>query len=96
MKMNAEDFEFLNKAIQGIIDNYGEEKLVKDYEQGNFTNAYRVTDLQMRFCFDILWLAHKDVAGFKEFHLKRLYSYLNDDHIYTALKRVCPKVSKRF
>ena len=65
--------------------------LIGIYETGNFPRSDRVKDLQKRFCFD-MWNA----SGGTQYACDTLYDYLNDDHIYTALKHICPQVTKRY
>jgi len=47
--------------------------------------------LQTRFNFDIMYM-----AGLTKWICDNLYPYANDDHIATALKRICPKVTRRY
>lgn len=66
--------------------------IVSDYETGNFPQAERVKDLQKRFCFDMAWYAELNPFFCKLYRTEDV----NDDHIYTALKRICPKVTKKY
>ncbi len=65
--------------------------LVEAYETGNFNNSEHVKDVQLRFCFDMSY-----IAGLDSFVCDILYKYLNDSNYYTALKRVCPKVTRKY
>lgn len=68
-------------------------ELLKFYEQGRFPRAEKVKDLQTRFCFDLYHeISNTEFTEFK----KELYTYLNDDHIETALRKICPKVTKKY
>lgn len=96
MKIKALDFEKLKQCIETTLNHYGKDKLVKQYQSGQFVNSNKVNDLQMRFCFDILHLTSRDIAGFRDFINKTLYEYMNDDHLYTALKLICPKITRQY
>jgi len=90
MKMKTVHFNILKTAIDktlAIHNSKGE--LTECYEKGNFHNSDRTKDLRKRFCFDILY-----GSGLTSFVCQELYPYLHDDHIYTALKAICPKVSR--
>lgn len=52
------------------------------YQAGNFPRADRCKDKDKRYRWDLLYL-----SGFQ---LGPLYSYLNDEHIDTALRRIVP------
>jgi len=92
MKITKQHFDKLSTAIGDTlaIHNVNGE-LVQCYETGQFHNADKTKDLQKRFCFDVLY-----GAGLTSFVCQDLYSYLDDTHIYTALKAICPEVIKRF
>lgn len=62
-------------------------ELIKKYERMEIPRAEHVKDLQKRFCFDMLYYARIP----SEF-MEELYEYMNDDHIYTALKHILPKL----
>jgi len=96
MKMKEHDFNHIKDCIEKVIGFYGKDHLIKTYEIGNFSNSNKVKDLQMRFCFDIFHTTSREVAGFREYVNKISYAYLNDDHIYTALKIICPQVTKKY
>lgn len=89
MKIKPEHFQHLKTEIEAILSKY--DRLVEEYETGQFPRSEKVKDLQKRFCFDLL-----HGAGLNRFVCNDLYSYMNDDHIYTALKAICPKVQRRF
>lgn len=89
MKITEQHKTMLQAAITAVLDNHP--TAVNDYETGNFPRADKVRDLQKRFCFDLLALA---VSGH---HIStELYPYMHDDHIYTALRAVCPKVTRKY
>ena len=90
MKITLEHYQTLATAIEQTLSVHNVNgALVEAYQTGQFHNADKTKDLQKRFCFDLLF-----GSGMQSFVCKSLYSYLNDDHIYTALKRICPSVTK--
>ena len=89
MKMKQEHFDHMKQAIDGFLARHPD--LVKKYETGDFYNADKVQCLQTRFCFDVQYM-----AGLSRYDCDTLYDYLNDEHILTALKKICPKVEKRY
>ena len=64
--------------------------VINRYEQGLFPRSEKVKDLQKRFNFD--FFSHGTDREF----VKELYTYLNDDHIETALKRIMPKIERKY
>jgi hypothetical protein len=92
MKMTKEHFNELKEKIehrfsadtQGLLN-------PEKYESGDFTWNYPVKDLQKRYCFDVLYMSVP-----ASWVCRELYPYLNDDHIFTALKAICPKVTKKY
>lgn len=91
MKIKTEHYAFIEKEIRQTLDKYGSEKLVELYEIGEFPRSEKVNDLQKRFCFDLMF-----GAGLSSWICDNIYTYASDDHLYTALKRICPKVTKRY
>jgi len=92
MKIKKEHFDHLQTSINQVLDKYNDQgQLVAEYEQGLFPRSEKTKDLQRRFCFDLLY-----GAGLTKFVCDELYSYLNDDHIYTALKTIVPSVSRNY
>jgi len=92
MKISPEHLLKLKTFIDTAINKYGETYLIERYQAGNFPRSEHVKELQTRFCFDLLY----SVAGASEFVRAELYSYMNDAHLLTALKRVCPKVTRHY
>ena len=88
MKIKPEHLERLRKAITWVIDN--SPNIVDDYEHGRFARAGKVKDLQRRFCFDLLYAASVHHWVYDEL------SYMNDVHLYTALRAVTPKITRRY
>ncbi len=92
MKIKKEHFDHLQTSINQVLAQYNNKgQLVAEYEQGLFPRSEKTKDLQKRFCFDLLY-----GAGLNKFVCKELYPYLNDDHIYTALKAITPKITRKF
>lgn len=88
MKMLTEHFDHMKKAIDAVLLQYNQDnKLVKVYQSGDYPRSEFTKDVQRRFCFDLLF-----GAGLNKFASDNLYSYLDDEHIFTALKTICPKI----
>ena len=89
MKIKSEHVDHLRGEIAKVLEQFPD--AVEAYETGNFHNSDRVKDLQKRFCFDLLHAAdmHRYVCDV-------IYKYANDAHLYTALKAVCPTVTRRY
>ncbi len=92
MKMKQEHFDEIKRLIEEHIESEGgTEAMVKRYETGDFERPLAVHDLQTRFCWDMFY---KAVSG--GVSVPELYAYLVDSHILTALKKICPKVTRRY
>lgn len=91
MKIKQEHFQHIKTEIENILQKYGQDRLVAEYEAGKFPRSEKVTDLQTRFCFDLMF-----GAGLSKWVSDNLYSYLTDEHILTALKAICPKVERKY
>ena len=92
MKITTKHYNELKDAIDIVLSNYNQDNaLVIEYENGRFPRSKDTKDLQRRFCFDVLF-----GAGLSSWVSCTLYPYLNDDQVYTALKRICPKVTKQY
>tara|TARA_R110002096_G_scaffold18884_8_gene63728 strand:+ start:249 stop:527 length:279 start_codon:yes stop_codon:yes gene_type:complete len=90
MKMKPKDYTILKAAIDDVLEKYNYDgQLEREYAAGNYARSDKTKDVQRRFCSDILF-----GAGISSWVSKSLYSYLDDDHIYTALKTMCPTISK--
>ena len=91
MKITKENYAHLQTTINNVLAKYPD--IIEEYETGQFPRADRVKDLQKRFCFDLL-----SGAGISQWVSQKLYSdnALNDEHIYTALKAICPALTKRY
>jgi hypothetical protein len=89
MKITTEHQAHIKAEIAKLLAKYPE--AVENYENGKFSNAEKVKDLQRRFCFDAM-----RGAGLTAWVCDNIYPYANDDHLYTALKAACPTVTKNF
>jgi hypothetical protein len=91
MKITKEHYSKLESIIKEIIDNSGGINfVVEQYETGKFARSEKVKDLQTRFVWDVY-------STSKDWDFKNaLYDYLNDSHIETALKRILPKVTRKY
>lgn len=87
--MKKEHFDYIKSEIEKVLKKY--QGIEKEYEKGNFSRSDKTKDLQRRFCYDLFY-----GAGLNSFACKELYPYLNDSNIYTALKRIAPKVTKKY
>lgn len=90
MKMKSEHFEHIKSEISAVLLKYNDnDRLVEEYRQGLYPRADKTKDVQRRFCFDVMY-----GAGLSKYACETLYPYLNDDHIYTALKAICPAIKR--
>lgn len=90
MKIKPEHFKEMSSIINNFLDQNGREKIINDYETGNFPRADKVKDLQTRFVFD-LWYN----SGAANLINPKIYEYADDTHVLTALKQICPKLNPR-
>lgn len=91
MKIKPEHLQYMKAEIDATLAIYGADALVTAYSNGEFHNADKVKDLQKRFCFDLLYC-----AGLVSWVCDNVYSYADDDHLFTALKAICPKVERLY
>lgn len=92
MKIKTEHYAILESAINDVLAVHNAKgELMRCYESGDFHKSEAVKDLQKRFCFDVLF-----GTGLNKFVCDELYPYMDDNHLYTALKSICPKVIKRY
>ena len=86
MKIKAEHLAHIKTEIEKVLAIHNANgELVAAYEKGEFARAEQCKDYQKRFCFDLSY-----AAGLNKFICDELYSYMDDTHLYTALKSVCP------
>jgi len=98
MKMPNDDFTLLKEQLDKYAESRGGwQVLVKKYETGDFSSANTVKDLQKRFCFDMLYKVTYEYCPVVQRCISRLYDVgLTDDNIYSALRRICPIVTKKY
>ena len=89
MKIKPEHLAIIRMQINAVLNKYP--GIAAEYEAGEFSDADKVKDLQKRFCFD-LWYG----AGMVKWTCDVIYPYANDDHLYTALKAVCPTIERKY
>lgn len=89
MKMSQAHYAHIETAIKAKLENWP--TAAADYAAGNFIRSERVKNLQQRFCFDLLYASIPSSWVCDE-----LYPYLDDSHIFTALRKICPKVEKNY
>jgi len=89
MKIKSVHYAFVYSKVQPILADNPE--LIEIYQHGQFPRADKTKDLQRRFCFDLL-----SAANISAWVSDNLYKYLNDDHIYTALKKMLPTLERKF
>lgn len=92
MKITPIHFETLSNKINALLEKHGRKAVIEAYETGNFPRSEKTKDLQTRFNFDLLAAVFCQDRDF----MNDLYKYLNDTHLSTALKKICPKLTRRF
>ena len=95
MKMTKQHLNILKQGIDEILTRYNKETLIVLYETGQFARADKVKDLQKRFCFDLYFATGLRIGDGIGTDGDIIGDY-SDDHIYTALKSICPKVTRRY
>lgn len=91
MKIKKEHYEYMSQKINALLDAKGRDDVIAAYESGNFARSEKVRSLQTRFNFDLFY-----GAGLSGFACDTLYKYLDDAHIETALKKICPKIERKY
>jgi hypothetical protein len=86
MKMTVEDYDKLCDVIVPQ-DKAGRRR---QYFTRQFKNSAIVKDLDKRYRWDLLFFVP---TSKREPLMKELYTYLNDDHIDTALRAIVPALS---
>ncbi len=82
MKMKLEHFTQLETSIKSL--DTGERRLT--YKKRLFQNADKVKDLDKRYRWDLFYATYATCAA--ALPIQALYSYLNDEHIDTALRKL--------
>lgn len=88
MKMKPEHFKEIKAKIDALL---ATSELQEAYEHGRFPNSNKTKDLNKRFRWDLLSIAY----GSRNI-VQNLYPYLNDSHIDTALRAICPKIERKY
>jgi hypothetical protein len=89
MKMSQADYDALKISISRKVEVLGVDKIKAHRE--TLKSDPRVKNLDMRYRWDILNLKSRRDENTELFD--RLYVYLNDDHIDTALKKIIKELS---
>lgn len=91
MKIDNTTLEMMKTEIDKRVEFAGGwPVVVSNYEKGNFHCADIVRDLQKRFCFDMYYATPGLNAKICTL------PGINDAHILTALKAICPKVERKY
>ncbi len=85
MKMKQKHFDHIKESIDRLLTKHDKVKLITAYETGQFPRSDKVKDLNKRFRWDLFY-----ACEFKSL------SYLDNLHIDTALRKICPKIEKRY
>lgn len=78
MKITDEDFNILKSAISPLDTE----------ERRQFCREHHITFTYMRYRWDLMHMAYQRGALQRYVFDKHLHSYLNDDHIDTALRKI--------
>ena len=93
MKFTKEHISILKAGIDRVlINNPNAPEL---YEAGRFARSEKVKDLQKRFCFDLFYASRIEIGDGIGTQGDIIGDY-TDNHLYTALKQVCPMVTKQY
>lgn len=84
MKIKDSHYNFLKEKITNI----GVETIL--LHRKSLYNDQRIKDLNKRVRWDCFWIAAR--TNREELDKLELYSYLNDDHIDTALKKIMKEI----
>ena len=86
MKIKQEHYDELKAEIEKLISKWNlavfknAEEGLKYYEDNNIGK-----DHKKRFCFDCFYAID---FSWPDSFMKEFYEYANDDHLYTALKKI--------
>ena len=84
MKMNQSHLELLETAINEVLIQFPNAR--ENYRNGNFPRSDKVKDLNKRFRWDLFYSAIRKCPS--SMTTSSLYTYLNDNHIDTALRSI--------
>lgn len=84
MKIKQEHYNFLKEKMKVTLHSKGltGKQIINDYIIKKIGN-----DHTKRACFDVLY-----ASNLSNFICKELYSYMNDDHIYSAIKKIMQEI----
>ena len=91
MKFTREHLNILKTGVDKVLEAHP--NAVVMYSKGEFPRADKAKDLQKRFCFDLFYASGVKIGDGIGTHGEIIGEY-TDDHLYTALKAVCPTVKK--
>jgi hypothetical protein len=92
MKMKPEHLTHITTEINTFVKGAGGwTDVVQKYQTGKFPNSDKVKDLHTRLCWDLM-----HYSGLIPYTCRELYTYLQDAHILTALKKFVPKPVKKY
>ncbi len=78
--------------IQALIKPLDTPEIRAKYLAGDFPRANLVKDLNKRFRWDLLWSVDRAALSL---WTARVYDYLNDSHIDTALRSIVPALTTK-
>lgn len=84
MKIKPEHYQILKTALLPQFKKWTWEKYHEKFP----------THSEMRWRWDMYWLARKEGSLCKNFIADVLYSYMNDDHIDSALRKIAKESLK--
>ena len=91
MKIEKSTLDMMKQKMDAMAESHGGwEHLIETYETGAFPRSEKVKDLQQRFAFDMYY----NTPGLNA--VICMMPGINDEHIYTALRAICPKVVRRY
>ena len=93
MKFTSEHLAILRAGVDKVLAN--NPHVAQAYEEGRFARSEKVKDLQRRFCFDVFYASGVKIGDGIGTSGDIIGDYTND-HLYTALKAVCPKVERKY
>jgi len=93
MKFTIEHLDILKAGIDKVLEN--NPTAAQAYEEGRFARSESVKNLQKRFCFDVFYASGVKIGDGIGTQGDIVGDY-TDDHLFTALKAVCPKVVRKY
>ena len=93
MKFTSEHLAILRAGVDKVLAN--NPHAAQAYEEGRFARSEKVKDLQRRFCFDVFYASAVKIGDGVGTSGDIIGNYTND-HLYTALKTLCPKVERKY